>query len=85
MIFIQETNMDLRTRLKADLFAKRYNLGHLATEAQVSRSYLSRVLTGYVSPSIHLAQSLATAANKLTQTKNYTSEQFLTAAQELNK
>ena len=70
--------MTLRQQLVIDLRAERYTFGHLAQEAQINRSYLSRIITGQVCPSVHLATSLALAANRLTGLDTYTPDQFLT-------
>jgi len=74
----QEVNMTLRQQLKDDLTAQRYTFRHLCSEAQVSTAYLSRILHGAASPSVHLATSLALAANRLTCLDTYTPDQFLT-------
>jgi len=70
--------MTLRNQLKHDLKAERYTFTHLCSEAQLTRSYLSRILGGYASPSVHIATSLALAANRLTGLDTYTPDQFLT-------
>ena len=70
--------MTLRDQLKHDLKAERYTFTHLCGEAQLSRPYLSRILGGYASPSVHVATSLALAANRLTGLKTYTPNQFMT-------
>ena len=70
--------MAFRQQLAADLAAERYNFKHLAQEAQINRSYLSRIMTGQVCPSVHLATSLAIASNRLTGLDTYTPDQFLT-------
>ena len=73
----------MKDRLIQDLKADRYNLGHLAEEANISRSYLSTILNGKLLPSIHVATSLAMAANRLTNKTTYTPDQFLRIAKEL--
>jgi transcriptional regulator with XRE-family HTH domain len=70
--------MTLRDQLKHDLKAERYTFTHLCIEAQLSRPYLSRILGGYASPSVHVATSIALAANRLTGLDTYTPDQFLT-------
>ncbi len=70
--------MTLRDQLKHDLKAERYTFTHLCNEAQLTRSYLSRILGGYASPSVHVATSLALAANRLTGLDTYTTAQFMT-------
>lgn len=70
--------MTLRDQLKHDLKAERYTFTHLSIEAQLSRVYLSRILGGYASPSVHVATSLALAANRLTGLTTYTPDQFMT-------
>lgn len=70
--------MTLRDQLKHDLKAERYTFTHLCNEAQLTRSYLSRILGGYASPSVHVATSLALAANRLTGLDTYTPNQFMT-------
>ncbi len=78
--------MTLNQRLKQDLKADRYNLGHLAKEASVSRSYLYTILSGNLTPSIHVATCLAMSANKLTNSTSSTPDMFMTlATQELEK
>ena len=70
--------MTLREKLKTDLKVERYTLTHLCDEAQISRAYLTRILGGYASPSIHVCTSLALAANRLTGLTTYTPDQFMT-------
>jgi len=70
--------MTFRDQLKADLEAERYTLGHLASEAMINRSYLSRILSGQLSPSLLVATSLARSANRLTGLETYTPDQFMT-------
>jgi transcriptional regulator with XRE-family HTH domain len=70
--------MTLRDQLKHDLKAERYTFTHLCIEAQLSRPYLSRILGGYASPSVHVATSIALAANRLTGLDTYTPDQFMT-------
>ena len=70
--------MTLRDQLKHDLKAERYTFTHLCIEAQLSRPYLSRILGGYASPSVHVATSIALAANRLTGLNTYTPDQFMT-------
>jgi hypothetical protein len=70
--------MAFRQQLAADLSAERYNFKHLAQEAQITPSYLSRIMTGQLCPSVHLATSLAIASNRLTGLDTYTPDQFLT-------
>lgn len=77
--------MTLNQRLKQELKVDRYNLGHLAKEASVTRSYLYTILSGNITPSIHVATCIAMAANKLTKTTSYTPDMFMTIAQELDK
>jgi len=38
--------MTFKEKLTADLKAERYTFRHLADEAQISPSYLSRIMTG---------------------------------------
>ena len=70
--------MNFRYQLKADLDVERYTLGHLAREAMINRSYLSRILSGQLAPSLLVATSLATTVNRLTGLTTYTPEQFMT-------
>jgi transcriptional regulator with XRE-family HTH domain len=70
--------MTFKEKLTADLKAERYTFRHLAEEAQISPSYLSRIMTGQLCPSIHLATSLAITVNRLTGLDTYTPDQFMT-------
>lgn len=74
----------MKERLKLDLKVGRYNFGHLAEEANVNRSYLSQILNGSVTPSVHVATSLAMAVNRLINKTTYTPDMFMTIAQELH-
>ena len=71
----------MRDRLKQDLKVHRYNFGHLAEEAGLTRQYLSSILTGTMLPSTTAAVALAYAASRLTQ-QTYTPDMFLTIAKE---
>lgn len=67
--------MTLKDRLKRDLGKHRYRFVHLAEEAGISPSTLSRILGGQ-DTSIRTATRLARAANRLTGLKTYTPLDF---------
>jgi hypothetical protein len=80
--------MTFKDKLKNDLKVERYSLSAFASEAQVSVTYLYRILAcqvvpsihiASVVPSIHIASSLAVAASRCTG-KTYTPDMFTTVA-----
>jgi hypothetical protein len=71
--------MTFKDKLKNDLKVERYSLSAFASEAQVSVTYLYRILACEVVPSIHIASSLAVAASRCTG-KTYTPDMFTTVA-----
>lgn len=75
--------MTFRDQLKLDLKADRYTFQHLAAEANIHYSYLSRILCCQFVPSIHVATSLARAATKLTH-KTYTPDMFITISKDID-
>lgn len=68
--------MTLKERLKRDLKPERYKLIHLAEEAGINPSTLTRILKGRT-PSVKTATALARAANKLTGLDTYNPITFL--------
>lgn len=76
--------MSFRDQLRADLQVNRYNFTHLAAEAQITKAYLSRILTCQMTPSIHVATSLAMAANRLTNQTTYTPDMFVTITKDID-
>jgi len=75
----------MRDRLIKHLRAHRYNLGYLAEEAEITRNYLSLIINGSRTPSVHVAASLARAANRLTESTTYTPDMFITITKELHQ
>jgi transcriptional regulator with XRE-family HTH domain len=73
----RRSHMTLRDRLKRDLGKHRYNFTHLAEEAGITPSTLSRIFKGK-DTSIRTATKLARAANRLTGLKTYTPLDFFT-------
>jgi len=71
--------MTFKDKLKNDLKVERYSLSAFASEAQVSVTYLYRILACQVMPSTHIASSLAVAASRCTG-KTYTPDMFTTVA-----
>ena len=76
--------MSFRDQLKADLKVDRYTLTHLADDANITNSYLSRIIKGQYIPSVHVATCLALAATRLTN-KTYTPDMFMTITKELHQ
>jgi len=69
-------SLTLKESLTNHLKAKRYNLGHLAKEANISRSCISLILSGKRNPKYETAVNLAAAANRLIEDDYYTFEDF---------
>ena len=69
-------SLTLKESLKTHLKAKRYNLGHLAKEANVSQATVSLILSGKRNPKYETAVQLAEAANRLIEEDYYTFEDF---------
>lgn len=63
--------MTIKERLKRDLKLHRYNFGHLAEEANVSRVTISNILNAKHNPSLATAVRLSRAANRLTGLTTY--------------